>query len=72
MHSRSFSKRSSLVGALATLGTFPAWQGGLLGRSWTRHCGTCHNCTSLLVVNETRRTLERKDRGVAAPHLGSK
>src|SRR5262249_42158719 len=59
-------------GGFATLWTLPAWQGGLLGRSWNRHCGTCHNSTFLPVVNETLRTLEGKDSGVAALHLGSK
>src|SRR5262249_16822551 len=56
----------------AALGTPPAWQGGLRRRSWDHHCGMCHNCTFLLVVNETLRTLEGKDREVTAPRLGSK
>src|SRR5262249_6182520 len=59
-------------GGFAALGTFPAWQGGLLGRCWTRHGGPCHNSTFLPVVNETLRILEGKDRGVTALHLGSK
>jgi hypothetical protein len=70
MRSRSFSSRSSLVGALPRLGRFP--QGSFLRRSWDHHGGMCHNCTFLLVVNETLRTLEGKDGCVATLHLGSK
>src|SRR5262245_592367 len=56
----------------AALGTFPAWHGRFFLRQGNRHRGTCHNCTFLPVVNETLRTLERKDGCVVALHLGSK